>query len=620
MPRRSRVAVLSGAAAVLAAAAIAAWWSVDRVPTGATTAARESATGAPGSNAAHAGDDAAPVVHGGRPGAPPEIARDGDVTVTGKVIDVGQQQPVAGVEVVFRGAAGENTAMTGRDGAYSIRIAAGAYRAFVRDDTVLSIGRPDLVRLPTLPSSETAGIPDEALMATVVARDDVDGVDLNVVRGGVVNGRVVDRAGRPVAGAVLRARGNSMRPTLATDVAESDTSGAFELRLPAGSFTLDVSHARFAGIETAAEARLAVEPGAHLRATITVVAGCVIAGRVVGHDGKPASDGAIERRWGDGAADFMPAGRIDPDGRFRWVTTDEVDVTLRAWPWKAPPSPGRRFSCRDGARFEDVVFQLPERRPDIEGVLVDKAGAPVAFAFVDLGPLDPGGIAQQERTDAKGHWEVYSMPPGRYRVSAQAEGRGVAVATIVSPRDGVRLELGGTGRIEGTTTRLTAGSFELIGGACGEGATMVPVPQSRRLVTVRGGRFTVDDLPACELTFGVSWRGKIAQQRLTIPSGGTAHLELDLGPPRAKTVRGVVRDGAGAAVAGATVTASYHGKADAVVRTDAAGAYTVKTYSGATVRATAPGRVGYGQVGAANVDAEQVDVVLGDDGDDETEN
>jgi hypothetical protein len=621
MSRRSRVSKLSGAAAVVVAVAIAAWWGVDRVRSGASATAREPAPGPSGAPAAHAGGGAAPVVHGGRSGAaPPELARDDDVTVTGKVIDAGQQHGVAGVEVVFRGATGENTTMTGRDGAYSIRVAAGAYRAFVRDDTVLSIGRPDLVRLPTLPSAETAGIPDEALMATVMARGDVDGVDLSVVRGGMVNGRVVDRAGRPVAGAVLRARGNTMRPTLATDVAESNAGGAFELRLPAGSFTLDVSHPRFAGIETAAEARLAVEPGGHLRTTITLVAGCVIAGRVVGPDGKPASDGAIEKRWGDGAADFTPAGRIDPDGRFRWVTTDEVDVTLRAWPWKAPPSPGRRFSCRDGARFEDVVFQLPERRPDIEGVLVDKAGESVAFAFVDLAPLDPGGIAQQERTDARGHWEVYSMPPGRYRVSAQAEGRGVAVATIVSPRDGVRLELGGTGRIEGTTTRLTAGSFELVGGACGEGPTMVPVPQSRRLVTVRGGRFTVDDLPACELTFGVSWRGKLTQQRMTIPSGGTAHLELDLGPPRAKTVRGVVRDGAGEPVARATVTASYQGKADAVVRTDAAGAFTVKTYSGATIRVTTPGRVGYAQVGAANVDAEQVDVVIGDDADDETEN
>lgn len=541
------------------------------------------------------------------------------VTVAGKVIDIGQQQPVGGVEVVFRGAAGESTTTARRDGSYAIHVPAGRYHAFVRDDAVLSIGRPDLVRLPTLPSAETAGIPDEALMATVNAREDLDGVDLSVVRGGVVNGRVIDRSGRPVAAAVLRARGANLRPALATDVAESDASGAFELRLPAGTYALDVSHPRFAGVASIADSRLVVPAGDHLQTTITLIAGCIIAGRVVGSDGKPAGDGAIEKQWGEGAADYTPAGRIDPDGAFRWVTTDEGDVLLRAWPWKAPPSATRRFACRDGARFEDVVFQLPERRPDIEGVLVDKTGEPVGFAFVDLAPLDRGGVAQQERTDAAGHWEVFSMPPGRYRVSAQAEGRGIAIQTVVSPRDGVRLELGGTGRLEGTTTRLASGSFELVAGSCVDGAGTVPLPQARRLVTVSGGRFAVDDLPACELSFGVSWRGRLLPQHLAIPSGGTAHIELDVGAARAKTVRGLVRDASGAPVAGAIVTSTYPGKGDTVARTDASGAYTLRSYSGAALRARAPGRAGTAQVGGADVDAEQVDLVVGDDRDDGTD-
>jgi hypothetical protein len=603
-------------AAIAIAVAVAAWWGVDRART---------ATEAPGPSPAARAVGRDPVEATAARGAPSAAARmssterDGDVTITGKVIDISQQQPVANVEVVFRSTAGENTTTTRRDGSYSIRIAPGSYRAFVRDDTVLSIGRPDLVRLPSLPSAETAGIPDEALMATVVAHDDIDGVDLNVVRGGVVSGRVIDRNGRPIGAAVLRARGSGLRPTLATDVAESDATGNFELRLPAGSFQLDVSHPRFAGVASVNESRLAVSPGEHVHTTITLVAGCVISGRVVGPDGKPASDGAIEKQWGEGVADYTPAGRVEPDGTFRWVTTDEVDVTLRAWPWKAPPSAARRFACRDGARFQDVVLQLPERRPDIEGVLVDKAGEPVGFAFVDLAPLDRGGIAQQERTDASGHWQVFSMPPGRYRITAQAEGRGVAISTIVSPRDGVRLELGGTGRLEGTTTRLASGSFELVVGTCVDRTGMVPLPQSRRLVTVTGGRFTVDDLPACELSFGVSWRGRLTPQHLAIPSGGTAHIELDLGTPRAKTVHGLVRDGTGKPIAGAIITSSYQGKGDTVARTDAGGAYTIKTFSGAALRARAPGRVGFAQVGAANVDAEQVDLVVVEDGDDETD-
>lgn len=612
MTGRSRIASVVVAAAVVIAIVVALtsapWSSVDRGrSTTPATANRMIGSGVSDALArAQARSAQLPLTPAGG---------DGGVLIAGRVIDVQQQQPVGDVEVVFRAASGETTTMARSDGSYAIRVAAGTYRAFVRDDTVLSIGRPDLVRLPSLPSAETAGVPDEALMVTVHASGDTDGVDLSVVRGGVVTGHVVDRSGRPVAAAVLRARGGNMRPTLATDVVETDSTGGFELRLPPGAFDLDVSHPKFAGV-AGPVSRITLQPGEHLRTTITLTAGCVISGRVVGADGTPASDGAIEKQWGDGGAMFGPAGRIEPDGRFRWVSTDEADVTIRAWPWMSPPSPGRRFTCRDGARFDDVVFQLPDRHPDIEGVLVDRAGEPVGFAYIDLAPLDPGGIAQQERSDATGRWAVYSMPPGRYRVSAQAEGRGVTIATVVAPRDGVRLELGGTGRLEGTTTRLASGSFEMTGGSCVDGTGIIPLPQSRRLVTVSGGRFTVEDLPACELTFGVIWHGRVTSQHVTIPGGSTAHIEIDLGPPRAKTVRGVVRDGAGAPLAGAVVIATYQSKADATTRTDAHGAYTIKTFSGAAVRATLHDRAGFAQVGGANVDAEQVDIVVDDSGDD----
>lgn len=541
---------------------------------------------------------------------------DGQVTLTGRVIDIRSQEPVPNVEVVYRSAAGETSTTTESDGSYAIRVSAGLYRAFVRDDTVLSVGRPDLVRLPTLPSAETAGVPDEALMAMINATGDTDGVDLSVLRGGVVNGTVVDRNGKPVAGAVIRARGGGVRPTLATDIAESASDGTFELRLPAGGYQLDVGHPKYAGIATAVEAQLSVEPGDHVQKTITLTAGCVISGRVIGRDGKPSSDGAIEKMWGSTELEFAPAGRIEPDGTFRWVTTDETSLTLRAWPWKAPPSPGKQFACKDGAHFENVVFQIPERGADISGVLVDKAGEPVAFAFIDLAPLDPGGISQQERTDGSGHWEVYNMPAGRYRITAQAEGRGVTTQTITGPRDGVRLELGGTGRLEGTTSRLGTGSFELVLGTCLDATGMITLPQSRRLVTVAGGRFTIDDLPACELSFGAIWHGKPISEHVAIPNGGTAHVEIDIGPPREKLVRGSVHDSAGHPVEGALVTAAFQGADSVTATTNDVGGFQLKTFSGANLTAGEGGRVGFATVGNANVDAEQVDIVLQDVHDD----
>jgi len=623
-PRRSRIAVAVGVVVL----ALAAWWGITR--------GSEPAGGVPGqpSSASRGiGRDLSDAIARSRARAaklPLDVPRhDGEVTISGRVIDVRQQQPVGDIEVVFRSLSGEASTTTGPDGGYSIRVAMGLYRAFVRDDTVLSVGRPDLVRLPALPSAETAGVPDEALMALVLAAGDTEGVDLSVVRGGVVTGHVVDRSGRPIAGAVLRARGGGgMRPTLATDLVETDRDGSFELRLPAGAFYLDANHPRFAGVAEIAGAaspagptstRIALAPGDHLQTTITLTAGCVISGRVVGPGGRNASDGAIERQWGQGDFEFAPAGQIEPDGKFRWVTTDEVDITLRAWPWKSPPSASRQFTCRDGARFDDIVFQVLDRRPDLDGVLVDHAGAPVGLAFVDLVPLDPGGVAQQERSDAAGRWSVYNMPPGRYRVTAQAEGRGVTSQTVVSPHDGVRLQLGGTGRIEGTAPRLLAGSFELVLGTCSDGTGVLPLPQTRRLVTVLGGRFAVDDVPACELSFVAIWHGRPTSEHASIPSGGTAHVELDLGPPVARTVHGVVRDAAGQPLAGVQVTATDQGDGDVTATTDASGAYSLNTFSGATVSAIAHGRIGFAQVGGAGGGG-QVDLVVEDMADDvETE-
>jgi hypothetical protein len=600
MTRRSGIALV----AVVIAGGLA-WWLLRMRPTADAGAPEMPAAG----EAVRAGSRKASS------GAPaPGLPRGGaEVTIAGRVLDE-DQRPVAGVDVVFRGGSGEVTATTGDTGAYSIRLVAGVYRAFVRDDTVLSVGAPDRVRLPAPPSSETAGVPDEALMATVIASGDSDGLDLSVVRGGIVAGRFVDRRGRPVAGAVVRARGDDVRPTLATDIAESDSGGRFELRLPAGAFTLDASHPRFAGIESAADARIRVVAGRTTSATIELAAGCVISGRVINSEGDPASDGALEKQWGEADHQFGPAGRIEPDGTFRWATLDDGDVSLRAWPWKSPASPGRRFACREGARFDDVVFRLPDRDPDMAGVLVDRAGAPVGFAFIDVAPFAPraGSIAQQERTDAAGRWAVYHMAPGRYRLTAHAEGRGVTTTTIASPRTGVRLELGGVGRLEGATTRLASGSFELVLATCNEGGDAIPLPPSRRLVTVSGGRFTVDDLPACELAFAVIWHGLTLAQRATIPSGGVAHVEIDLGPPRAKTVHGTVRDGDGKPVAGVLVTAVYQTAREAATRTGADGRYTLETFSGARLQATAPGVIGFALVGGANVDREQVDLVVGD--------
>ena len=498
------------------------------------------------------------------------------VTISGQVIDLGSHTGVGNIEVVFRTSdGGEASTTTTADGAYRIVVAAGTYHAFVRDDVVLSVGATDLVRLPGLPDADAANVPDEGLMPTVVASTDVQHLDLSVMTGGKITGHVRDRAGHPIADAVVRARGaDPHRPTLGTDVATSDETGAFEMRLPPGGYEIEATHAQLAGMTASVEVQLAGRQW--VDKDITLTAGCVIAGRVVAANGQPAGDGAIERRYGDGDNQFAPAGKIGGDGTFRWVIAQPGDVTLRAWPWKSPPSQSQTFACSDGARFTSVVFQLPAKGPDIDGVLLDAQGQPVPLAYVDIAPLDDG-FGQQERADAQGHWSVYNMVPGRYHITATAPGRGVVTQDIVSPVSNVRLQLSGTGRLEGTTGELADGSFEVSLETCDS----VNLAHQPRLVAVHDHHYAIEDLPACALTLTASWHGDETPVAATIVAGGIAHADLELGPPRAITVHGVVMDTTKQRLAGVHVQAVRTNEEERSTITDAAGAFTIDTYVGA---------------------------------------
>ncbi len=450
------------------------------------------------------------------------VRDNGLVQITGAVIDQLSHDQVGEVEVVFRGPDGEESVTTGADGSYRIELLPGAYRAFVRDDSVLSIGFPIEERLPGFPDLDAIGMPDETAMPLVIAQHDLEEVDLFVVRGGTIHGHVLDGNGRPVANAVVRAypAGPRVRPALGSDVAETDGEGRYEVRVPAGEWSFEVQHSQYVKREDIA---VSLEGGDRIEIDLTVTAGCVIAGKVIDASGAPAGDGAIELAYDGG---FAPAGKIQKDGTFRWSTTEQRQVTLRAWPWKSTHSQDVTFDCRDGARFT-TTFQIPPRGPDIAGLLVDAKGAPVPFAFYDLVPLDEGGIAQQERTGADGAFGVFAMPAGRYHLTAYAPGRGVLSTEVTSPSTGVRLVLGGTGTVEGTVTGFISGSFELTIHGCTIDGHAVKITEGTRLVSVRDGKFTLTDLPACALTAHAKWRDSVRDVQVSVEASTRTSLAID---------------------------------------------------------------------------------------------
>lgn len=452
----------------------------------------------------------------------------GMVIVSGAVIDSATGTRVPGAEVVLLATVGgaESSTMSAADGSYSIEVPIGVYRAFARGDHVLSIGTAPRIRIPGQPSADDIGVPVADRMPVVAAVRNLGSVDLEVVQAGTVSGTVVDGEGKPIAGAVVRASnyGRSVSTTLGTDVAETDAKGAFELKLPGGGYVLEATHAKFAALAEPIGVR--VSPLDDVTVTLALVQGCIIAGRVVLPSGAPAGEGAIEEQYAPSEAAFAPVGRIAADGTFRYTTVAEQEVVLRAWPWKAPPADAQRFSCKNGARFSNVVFRLPNRTPDLEGVLVDHDGKPVAFTHVDLMPLDPGGIGQQERTDEHGRWSVYALPAGRYQVSAAAPERGVVSEMIASPAKNVKLALKGTGRLEGTLAQVDNGTLEIEIARCLDGMD-IEIARERRVVQVEHGHFSVDDLPACQVALLLRWRDGRMFVRTDIQAGSTATVDLD---------------------------------------------------------------------------------------------
>jgi hypothetical protein len=174
----------------------------------------------------------------------------------------------------------------------------------------------------------------------------------------------------------------------------------------------------------------------------------------------------------------------------------------------------------------------------------------------------------------------------------------------------VRLRLGGTGRIAGTTTDLVDGSVEMTFQQCGANGEQVELTDPPRLVVVRGGRFVVDGVPACTLRMTARWRDKVIPETIVVEPDRTAYLELPLGAPRDKRVHGTVVDDAGEPAANARVTAVIDGRELVTVRTDTHGAFELKTQGGAELMAGNGKRVGQAQVGRANVPDEQVDIRL----------
>ena len=395
----------------------------------------------------------------------------------------------------------EKFATTDAQGRYELRnVADGGY--------VLLVSKAGLAQAKDIDAPATDTWRGTEL--SIRAREQQNRVDLVLVKGGIVSGRVMDSTGRPVVGASVRSEtgGSGGSPV-------SDAEGRYELRdLPAGALSIVVSRpltasGSFDGNETMQRRTIVLGEGQRLDGVDLVVPkGGVISGRILDELGEPVeglSVRALQAQTVGGRTLARPVGRVAmrktddrgqyriyglPPGTFYIVATDrttaatgsgvDLETSPRVYYPDRPSMTDALTVQIDGvsdAAGGDMTF-APARGAQIVGVALHSSGQAVTGAAILLTTGRPG-VAIPEPLGSTigpaGEFEFRHVPPGDYIV--QIIGRrlwGVSeefAAQAVSVRGTESLPLVITtsspstllGRIqlEGAATSLSPSSFTL---------------------------------------------------------------------------------------------------------------------------------------------------------------
>jgi protocatechuate 3,4-dioxygenase beta subunit len=416
----------------------------------------------------------------------------------------------------------------------------------------------------------------------VEARAKAPLVELRLERGAVVEGRVVDEKGNPVAGASLEVSGEGADGApyalsadafagAATDGATrlepmgelgrlrgpvpyppslprkrgpqprelaSDPRGHFSLAgLPAGKLVVAARHPDFArGASAPVEAR----PGATAQVEIRLERGVTVHGRVVDDRGDPLT-----------GAEVNAAGRTvaisDRHGEF---VLDHVAARLRLEARAAGYLPAAHDL--DPADPLPLELRLERAAGRLAGRVLDERGNPLAGARVDiLAAVTPPHTLV---TDGGGRFRADALGPGPYRVKVAHGDFAERHFDGIEPNDDALFELSPGGGLAGELRDAREGGVP-------RGARLeLLIAGDKRAIALKGGRFEALALPAGRVQLTASAPGYVRWSReLELPPGERPReltlrdVEVEL--ERGGTVSGRVRDRDGDPAAGVLVRA-----------------------------------------------------------------
>lgn len=377
-----------------------------------------------------------------RPAAEPErIVADadgaGNLVLEGQVIDE-NEAPVAGAQVSL-GSIPPRTAASGSDGAFRFEALTGRPYALVARSPH-GIAGPVTVRLTA--SSEP--------------------VILRVRAGATVQIKVAARAGRaPVAEARVELRG------LSVIAGTTDAAGTVRLdHVPPGDHDVAALATGFAP----GYGYVRVPAGGTAEATIALVRGAPVAGRVVDDDGRPVAGARVSyagaSEWTQTADPELDGVITGAHGDFRFAALPAGTFRFIAQhPERAPGSSA--MITLDGSTARSGIAIALSAAGRVAGRVLTRSGEPVPWATVRVAVLVAGWSfdrARQTTADAAGGFVMRGLPRRPVEVVALGERAASAAQTVdldahPDTRDlVVRLEVDGT--ITGTVVDAAGAPVE----------------------------------------------------------------------------------------------------------------------------------------------------------------
>lgn len=484
----------------------------------------------------------------------------------GRVLAAETRQPLAGAFVWVSG----NPAgfvRTDARGSYQISLPAGA------------AGSP--------PPSFNAGLPDyfrstEPAMAAAPAAGAVAAPTLLLKATAALAGVVVDRQGKPIAGAEVNAEeAAAVGPrAFPRQFVTSDDQGAFRIRvMPGKSYTLRAVHARFAPAKLVVAGRLApLATRSGIR--LTMEPGLAAFGKVVDGEQKPVAGAELTLSPVEpGAArrfvflGFPPAESYSAvsagDGSFQLehLPAGRFDLAAKAEGYAPLTVRGLTLGERPEAKDLGTMVLVPGAV--LEGVVVDGKGRPLSGAAVwaqksagagmsPIGdvPRDPG--VREVRTKSDGRFTLDDLTPGEavdlsVRLAGYLAGSQPRLAV---PHEGlVRVVLELAARVSG---RVVDEASEPVGGATvsvqAVGGGLAGLVAGRLGTSDAEGRFQVDDLGVGKRTVTAEAAGFLdSEPRVIELVNGQEIADLELVLTRGAALEGVVTLPGGVPATGAQV-------------------------------------------------------------------